>query len=50
MGSGWAWNLLEETARAEASLSAAGLELPKNRREHSIDSMAVIDVHVGGLP
>ena len=26
------------------------LKLPRNRRERSIDSMAVIDVHVGGFP
>ena len=29
MGSGWAWNRLEEIARAEAILSAAGLETAK---------------------
>ena len=26
------------------------LKRPRNRREHSIDSMVTIDVHVGGFP
>ena len=33
MGSGWAWNLHEETVGAKAILSAAGLETAKKVEE-----------------
>ena len=32
VGSGWAWNLHEETAGAEEILSDAGLELAKKQK------------------
>ena len=50
-GSGWAWDWHEGAARAKAILleELHFLKQLENRRGHSIDSMAMIGVHVGEL-